>query len=549
MNDNLHSDISITMTTTPLQMLLDGLIAQDVTQVDEVLCYVRNQKWSSTELLPAVAYLGHIHALHFENEEEIQGSFSTANDKNCNHESERAKDSLEGLVHCILSSQQDYARVRSSVEQSLPLHTASILGHVGIAELVLDAYPDAILQSNKKGKLPIHYAAREGRLEVVELLLRTDPSCARIQSKKQKLPLHFSACDGHRAVSLALLRAFPKSAAMKTQKGRLALHFASRWGHNKLVKDLLAIFPDASKCIDWEGCLPIHDAAREGQHETVRILLKEYPKGVRQTNLRGEIPLFAAARSLNVACVEELVRVWPEGGQAVVSNLRRADGVNEWDWSILELCLRGAVNVMPNLDRSSYLRQSKRARLNCEEEGSHEKSTTTEDDKFLALHASLRSNSSFSLIQRVLEYYANQIFETDECDNTPLHLATLYRNKHEEKEAVFRYILERNPKATFIRNLQGRLPLHSALFANCGASVVHSLIKANEKSVHDFKSMSDRPACLAMQCGCDLEVQYMLIRADPSVVKDVFSDAAHNFSHNLYEPKQKGSKYRDCQDI
>lgn len=255
---------------------------------------------------------------------------------------------LEYIVAQVLTYQPNLASIKSADDKSLPLHVAATLGDVTVVGRLIQVYPAAVLTANKKGKLPIHYAAREGRLEVVNMLLEHDPTCARITSKKNKLPLHFSACDGHRFVSLSLLRAYPEAATLKSQKGRLALHFASRWGHVELVQDLLKVYPEAVSCCDWEGSLPLHDAAREGQVDVARILLAAYPKGIQKINLRGELPLFAAARAASIALVELLVRAWPKGGKIVLMNMRQEDGIDDWDWNIIEFCLRGAVEMLPH---------------------------------------------------------------------------------------------------------------------------------------------------------------------------------------------------------
>mmetsp|Transcript_5611 Transcript_5611/g.8221 ORF Transcript_5611/g.8221 Transcript_5611/m.8221 type:complete len:617 (+) Transcript_5611:436-2286(+) len=358
--------------TTPLLHLLHGALAQDEDIISEALVGVE-QILSQTNAKPTRPVTTECNSSRRHNPVTINlppaswiirppsPPLSSSSQKRADEdevEQENAHEQtnyLEHIVKQVLFHQPNLASTKSAEDKSLPLHIASTMGDVKIARCLLNVYPAAVLIANKKGKLPIHYAAREGRLEVVNMLLEHNPTCARITSKKNKLPLHFSACDGHRMVSLTLLRAYPEAAALKSQKGRLALHFASRWGHVELVRDLLKVYPEAVNCCDWEGSLPLHDAAREGQVEVARILLAAHPKGIQKINVRGELPLFAAARAASIPLVELLVRAWPKGGKIVLMNMRQEDGIGDWDWNIVELCLRGAVEMLshPIIDGNS----------------------------------------------------------------------------------------------------------------------------------------------------------------------------------------------------
>lgn len=204
-------------------------------------------------------------------------------------------------------------------------------------------YPQAASISNAKGKIPLHYAAREGRLEVVQFFLQAAPYTASIASNKQKLALHFAAGDGHVEVAKLLLQTFPQGASMASSKGKIPLHFAARWGHLQIAADLLYVHPSGVQTLDWECATPLHDAAREGQFEMGRYLIGLYPDALRSANIRSEIPLFPAVRSGNVDLVVEMIQVWPAGGAHVLKSLSVDDDIASWEWTILELLLRGAV--------------------------------------------------------------------------------------------------------------------------------------------------------------------------------------------------------------
>lgn len=545
--------------TTPLHLLLDGILSNDYEQVNEAVNYVANSQPSS--MTPAQ----HSKLVSIM----LQARSST--------------NTITNIVQFILQRDPDMASVKSAVDKSLPLHFAATLGNKDVAAMLIKAYPQGVLAANEKGKLPIHYAAREGRVDVVDLLLQADPSCAKVTSHKQKLALHFSVGDGHREVSLKLLRAYPEAAMMKSQKGRLALHFACRWGHNKLVQDLLEIYPQAARCLDWDGSLPLHDAARQGQVETAKILLKAYPQGIKQINHRDETPLFAAARAPSLECVEVLVRAWPAGGRSVVQKLRPEDGIDNWDWKILELCLRGATNMLPPMSDfdqhhesdhphdnnfltenfSNYAECKKPAQTNAQQDECRKRTGSltgeykrpskkvkaldadenvnynfrnspksyTHHKKFKALHAALESHASYTVLRRVLQLYSHQVFDVDHKNQTALHVAVQYLNNETldkmSHEKIVKEIIRLNPQSALKRDLNLRLPLHSALCAKppCPAELMKLLIDVNKSSAYEKCGSRDcfnekEPLFMAMANDCDLETVFMFIRGNPSVLDE-----------------------------
>lgn len=251
-------------------------------------------------------------------------------------------------VRCLLQAFPNIASIPSKHDGSLPLHFAASIGNVEIAKLLYNEYPQAATKPNSKGKIPLHYAAREGRQEMVTFFLYNCPETASIKSKKHKLALHFAAGDGHIEIVRQLLHIYPQGTSITSAKGKLPLHFAARWGHLQIASDLLLIYPDAIRCLDNEGSLSLHDAAREQQILMSKFLIERYPTGLCTSNLRGEIPLFSAVRSENLDLVILYLQGWPYGGKYIVSSANSFDNVNEWDWNIIELCLRGSVNNFSN---------------------------------------------------------------------------------------------------------------------------------------------------------------------------------------------------------
>ena len=302
------------MPVTPLLLLLDGVLSQDEQRTREAVQQI---------------YESNIPGLPIADPSRLLSSATT----------------LEQVVASLMKHRPEWAAIASQRDGSLPLHFAASIGSIPLARFILDANRQAALEPNQKGKIPLHYAAREGRVEMVNFFMQESPTSASILSRKDKLALHFAAREGHVDVVRALLKVHPQGSTITSKKGKIALHFAARWGHIDVARELLDCSPDMISVLDYEGSSPMHDAARDGQTEMMKFLVKLWPKGLSQENLRGETPLFPAVLSGNLELVNYMVRAWPSGGRSVLQQVGDADGVSGWSPDMLELCLRGAVNI------------------------------------------------------------------------------------------------------------------------------------------------------------------------------------------------------------
>jgi ankyrin repeat protein len=400
-----------------------------------------------------------------------------------------------------------------------------------------------------KGKIPLHYAAREGRVDMINLLLRLDPFTASIKSKKEKLALHFACGEGHFDVVKALLRAHPAGASTISLKGKLPLHFAARWGHLPVAQHLLHVYPYAVQVADWEGCLPLHDAAREGQAVMSQYLIEKWPDALKAASLRGEIPLFTAVRSGNLSFVVCLLKLWHEGGKYVLQNVAESDSVNDWDWNILELCLRGAesnftgcsmVNkkclcvcelhsncstqfdkVKTKADRKreivSLSLSKKRLRANAD--------VFTECScQFLPVHAALRADVKSSVLKVVFKRSGQDLTVTDSNGDLPIHVAV---SNMTDKESILLFldkVLYKFPESAKILDANHRLPIHRALEKKANFEFIKALVEVFPQSaIEAYKPLNSEtlpktPILLAVENDCDLNTIYFLLQRDPTFV-------------------------------
>lgn len=325
-------------TTTPLLLLLDSILSQDAERIlrtrQAVYRIVMNAKEASSTTRHRAAAV-EAAALIVDDTATRSAAQQQQHPSSC---------TLLRDVDMILATFPSLASIASAHDGSLPLHFASSIGNVGVAARILSQYPTAASTPNAKGKIPLHFAAREGRSDMVAYFLRATPETAKIASKKKKLALHFAAGDGHIDVVRQLLRVYPEGASLPSKKGKLPLHFAARWEHMQIASDLLFVHPEGVRCVDWDGSLPLHDAAREGQLVMSKFLIERYPNGLSIANIRGETPLFPAVRSGNVNLVILYLQGWALGGKHLLRAVSEDDNFHEWDWDIVELCLRGAVD-------------------------------------------------------------------------------------------------------------------------------------------------------------------------------------------------------------
>lgn len=354
----------------------------------------------------------------------------------------------------------------------------------------------------------------------------------------------------------ALLRVHPDGAAIPSKKGKLPLHFAARWGHMAVAQHLLSLFPSGIGAVDWDGSLPLHDAAREGQAVMSQFLIDKWPGALQATSLRGEIPLFSAVRSGNLSFVVCLLKAWHKGGKHILQNVTENDAVQDWDWNILELCLRGAESNFNGCTMLS-IKCLCECEHGCEQPPQEFKTEQKSGDKkralvslslskkrlrakddmetecacvFRPLHAALRANVNARVLRAVLEKSGRDLTCADGAGALPIHVAVGNVTTKETLQVCLEEILEKHPESARIRDNAKRLPLHSALESNADFSFVKALVDIYPKSVVEPyltkgpNSVMQRPLELALERDCDLSTIFFLLQRDPNFVKQCINN-------------------------
>jgi len=474
------------------------------------------------------------------------------------------KDDVLDAVRKLLRAFPEMAHVPRVKDWVLPLHLAALIGDTHLGSIILSVFPGAAEHRNVKGKTPLHFAAREGHLEMVILLLQINPSVSSIVTDKLKLPLHFAASEGHVDICQYLLAVYPDGASIKSDKGKLPLHLASRFGNIETVSLLSAIYPKGLYLLDWESSPPLHIALREGQEDVATCLIRQCPEALRLKNISGELPLDIALRTSPTHIVYEIIRAWPEGGREVLENVGENENVDEWEWSKIELCLRGAAGLFGRIqchrykhlnrtggapsfeDSTSLIRQPAEELsisdekcsdcqhsellpvvciendsfpLNCSPDVT---SCKRQKNEYLPLHTILEISSCSSLIKRILEACPDQLKKEDQFKRLPLHLAATHCV--EATLGIAESVLRSYPEAVSHRDVFGRLPLHVALCNKAELPLVLILIKENPAftveicMTKDKKFSSAFPLFMATEYDCNIDVIFTMLSRDPSVM-------------------------------
>ncbi|KAK4419962.1 Ankyrin repeat-containing protein NPR4 [Sesamum alatum] len=217
--------------------------------------------------------------------------------------------------------EQDEKIIKQRVPGSLNtvLHLAARFGHIDLAQVIVETWPDMVSLENSELETPLHVACREGHLEIVSLLLETDPSVAYKVNCRQESVL-FAACErGNIHVFKDLLN-FPRLLMLESDMTTSSLHAAASSGNTEIVKEILKARPDFARKRDVDGCTPLHVACIKGQLEITRELVKLDSNLCLIPDGEGRIPLHHAAIKGRINIIGEVLSASLDSAQATTFN-------------------------------------------------------------------------------------------------------------------------------------------------------------------------------------------------------------------------------------
>ena len=131
----------------------------------------------------------------------------------------------------------------------VPLHFASINGHLDIAKFLIEEKGCDPMCRTKKGHAALHLACEKGHFDLVKYLIEErgcDPMCIDDDCDPW-VPLHFANSNGHRDIIKFLIEEKGCDPMCRTKTGHAPLHIACQEGHFDIVKYL----------IEERGCDPM----------------------------------------------------------------------------------------------------------------------------------------------------------------------------------------------------------------------------------------------------------------------------------------------------
>jgi ankyrin repeat protein len=428
-------------------------------------------------------------------------------------------------------------RVRDASTGSLPLHRAADLLTLRKVEVLADAWPRALQETDCRGRLPLHCAADQGLRTpffhfdedplIVEYLVGRWRQALWKRDEDGWLPLHVACASGMARVVDMLVRLGPRALQCKTRVERwVPLHilarrqFSTSWvagaaAEIAAVRVAVGRWPRALRTRDARGWLPLHHAARSSRAplEVVRLFARSWPPSLRRTTTDTRaLPLHLAAPSQDVGRVRFLADSFPPALQA-----RNADGQLP-----LHCCVSHCV---PSLAVARFLVTAFAGAL-------REK----DNDGRLPLHHAAASESE-PVVRFLAEEWAPALLEPTNDGRLPLHIAA----RHSATSlAVVQLLAEAAPLALQVPANDGSLPLHVAAAAvtataaslsekdsvQSTAAAIEHLAIACPQTLDVSDGRGRKPVHVAALHDAPLGTIYTLVRMDPAAALRFGSDVA-----------------------
>jgi ankyrin repeat protein len=239
------------------------------------------------------------------------------------------------LMAQLFSEKPDEARRRFSYGYTL-LHKAvkGFSSHSDVIDVLLSAYPEALVQIDDTGFLPIHQLLLETTswgdniCDLVKRFISSYPETILAITPCGKCPLHIACSMGASRDEIVdvvryLIDCFPDACFYRNKTGKLPIQLqleAIPYPRVEIIQMLIDTYPLALSFTDAQNNLPIHWLlAQAGQSytavydKTIEALISGFEGSLRIQNAKGETPLFQACTNDNsLSNVYCLVRSWPE---------------------------------------------------------------------------------------------------------------------------------------------------------------------------------------------------------------------------------------------
>ena len=197
---------------------------------------------------------------------------------------------LYDVVKVLAAEHPQDVNSRSFINEETPLHLTSRVGHIDVAQLLIEHGADVAAQ-NKDGWTPLHQSSEGDHVDMARLLVEHGADVA-AQDKHGLTPLHQASIRGHVDVSRLLIK-HGADVAAQSKHGWTPLHQASIRGHVDVARLLIEHGADAAaQSVDW--WTPLHQTSLWGHVDVTRILIEHGADAAAQSK-DGTTPLHEAS--------------------------------------------------------------------------------------------------------------------------------------------------------------------------------------------------------------------------------------------------------------
>lgn len=365
---------------------------------------------------------------------------------------------------------------------------------VDACELLIQAYPDALLHRNRRGETPLILAMyRRAPEDVISLLLRKGGS---------------------------------ESVKISDGFGSLPLHFIDRAPSLKIVGDMVRLYSEGTICLNemYEET-PLYSAMLGNCDPGVlKILLDACPEpklAANHLNKQGKsaiqfgwdilfTPSIVAAEDQD----EEDARI--EKSRKLVENassIKEIQGthVGKW-WEKASVLLQASYHNSTDIDAKSGL---------------------IGERSWSPCHAAAGIVCPTEMFKFVLQLHPEHVTSRDEYGNTPYHICALRCSKI-PKDVLYA-VINAGPDAAFIQNQDGNTPLHLAVLFSASAEMLQIMLATGSKAACIKNNAGLTPLALALVHGTPIATLRLILKACPEAVhvRDDNNTSTIHFAWNL----------------
>ncbi|KAI3524056.1 hypothetical protein L1887_02676 [Cichorium endivia] len=204
-------------------------------------------------------------------------------------------------------------RVTLNNNDDMPLHVASMLGHIDFVKEILIRKPHLAMEPDSQRRLPLHLASAKGHVDVVKALVSASPDTCLARDRDGRNPLHLAAIKGRYDVVKELVHARPHAARAVVQQETI-LHLCVKHNQLEVLKFLVErVDHEFVNSKDADGNTILHLAVADKQLETIKFLLLDTTIEVNSSNTNGDTPMDILAQGPRDVKDEQIIQLLTTG--------------------------------------------------------------------------------------------------------------------------------------------------------------------------------------------------------------------------------------------